>query len=110
MENTNIKKITELNDLLRDTFLTWRIVFTHAVASTSEEEREEIITKVREFNNFTPDNDPCGEHGFGAFIVNNEKYFWKIGYYNIDMSAGSENPGDQNQTTRVLTIMRTDEF
>ena len=112
------KQIAKLNDLLRDTFLTGKVVMTIGVQALSDKHREELFTKVREFNDFLDDsdpeaehgNDPYGEHDFGAVTVDGTKYFWKIDYYNSDMTVGSEDPSDPKQTQRVLTIMRADEY
>ena len=58
----------------------------------------------------TPDNDPYGEHDFGAFEYENHKLFWKIDYYNTDLTGGSPDASDPKVTTRVLTIMLRDEY
>lgn len=108
MENN--KKIAQLNDLLRDTFFTGRVILTDGVASLPIDERNEVISNVQTYSNFTADNDPYGEHDFACFTVNNSKYFWKIDYYNSDMTAGSENPTDPTITKRVLTIMLAEEY
>ena len=104
------KEIAKLNDLLRDTFLTGKVVITDGVNRLNDVHKQEIITRVREFKDFTEDNDPHKEHDFGAFNVEGVKYFWKIDYYNSDMTAGSEDPSDPRQTQRVLTIMLADEY
>ncbi len=59
---------------------------------------------------FTPDNDPFGEHDFGAFEQNGERIVWKIDYYDLAMEFGSPDPADPYQTTRVLTIMLAGEY
>ena len=59
---------------------------------------------------FTKDNDPHGEHDFGSFEIEGETYFFKLDYYALDMDGGSEDPADPEKTTRVLTIMRADEY
>ena len=50
------------------------------------------------------------EHDFGNFEVEGENYFFKIDYYSPDLEGGSEDPADPKKTTRVLTVMRADEY
>jgi hypothetical protein len=45
----------------------------------------EVLQKVRAFKVFTPDNDPYGEHDFGAFDFNTKRIYWKFDYYDIRM-------------------------
>jgi hypothetical protein len=51
-----------------------------------------------------------GEHGFVSVEHDGTTYFAKIDYYTPDLSMGSDDPSDPSQTTRVLTIMRADEY
>ena len=69
-----------------------------------------VLTAVRQFSDFTEDNDPHKEHDFGAFEVDGERFFWKIDYYDLKLEGGSENPADPSLTTRVLTIMLASEY
>ena len=64
-----------------------------------------IREKVETFDTFTEDNDPHGERDFGAFEHDGQRIFWKIDYYDCALTYGSENPADQQQTVRVITIM-----
>lgn len=99
-----MNKIALLNDALRKTFDGGKVVMTAAVAALSENNLAQVLERVRTFDAFTPDNDPYGEHDYGSFELGGEKFFFKLDYYTKDLSAGSEDPADPEQTTRVLTI------
>ena len=68
-----------------------------------------ILAKVKAFDNFSEDNDPYGEHDFGAIeILGVGKVFWKIDYYDdSDMEFGAE---DKETAYRVLVIMLADDY
>ena len=72
--------------------------------------RAEIIRIVRDYDNFTPDNDPIGEHDFGRFDFEDAILYWKIDYYDVDLAFGSSDPANPDVTIRVLTILRADEY
>ena len=98
-----------LNDNFR-TFVGGKVVMTAGVAALPEEKLAQVLNRVQHFDEFTPDNDPHGEHDFGSFELAGETYFFKVDYYAPDMQGGSEDPADPEKTTRVLTIMRADEY
>jgi len=110
--NTRSKsdRIRVLNDNFRSTFVGGRLQTTAGVAALPIDTKARLLLAVQSFSNFTKDNDPHGEHDFGAIELEGETYFWKIDYYDLDCRYGSEDPSDPEQTTRVLTIMRPDEY
>jgi hypothetical protein len=65
---------------------------------------------VFKFSDFTPDNDPHGEHDFGSFEHAGKSIFWKIDCYDRDLNFGSPNPADPNVTARVLTVLLAEEY
>lgn len=71
---------------------------------------QELAQLVAQFDDFTEENDPYGEHDFGAFEFHGHKCFWKIDAYNTDYSMGSDDPTDLSKTCRVLTIMLAEEY
>lgn len=99
------RKIQELNDRLRQTGMGGKVVMTRAVSALSAEDLGTLIQKVREFDAFTPRNDPWGEHDFGEVVLEGERYFWKIDAYDVNLEFGSPDPADETVTGRVLTIM-----
>jgi hypothetical protein len=105
-----MNKIAFLNDGLRRTFARGKVVMTQGVASLPEATLTTVLERVRHFDEFTLENDPRGEHDFGNFDVAGVTYFFKVDYYAPDMDGGSEDPADPTKTTRVLTIMRADEY
>ena len=106
----DVKKIAQQNDKFRKTFCGGQILLTYGISSLPMPQQFEITQKVKEFNNFTEDNDPYGEHDFGAINFQDDTYFWKIDYYDIDYNYLSPDTSDPNVTNRVLTIMRGDEY
>jgi hypothetical protein len=103
-------RIRVLNDNFRSTFVGGQVVMTQGVNALPIDTKARVILAVQSFSNFTKDNDPHREHDVGNFDVEGETYFFKVDYYSLDMQGGSEDPADPNVTTRVLTIMRADEY
>ena len=68
------------------------------------------LVKLADFDDFTPENDPHGEHDFLSFEYCNRTFFWKCDYYNKEMDGGSEDPADSDMTTRVGTLMLAEDY
>jgi len=107
---TTAERIRGLNDAFRRTFVGGMIMITAGVEALPVEQRRSLLEKVRAFDVFTDDNDPHGEHDFGAVDEGGVRCFWKIDYYDRATEMGSPDPADPAVTTRVLTIMRADEY
>jgi hypothetical protein len=107
---STIERIRELNDDFRRTFVGGAVMITAGVEAMPDDYRRSLLAKVRAFDSFTEDNDPHGEHDFGAVNEAGVRYFWKIDYYDRATEFGSPDPSHPAVTTRVLTIMRADEY
>ncbi|WP_430449491.1 DUF3768 domain-containing protein [Rhodophyticola sp.] len=104
-------RIRELNDAFRrDGQGRGSVMLTVGIQGEGQEFLEAAVAAVQGFDAFGEDNDPWGEHDFGAVEVRGQKVFWKIDYYNPDLTAGSENPANEAVTHRVLTIMLASEY
>lgn len=105
------RKIAELNDLARTAMgIASKVLQTPGVTALPEAEQSAIREKVERYNRFEEGNDPYGERDFGSFVHKGQRIFWKIDYYNTELTGGSEDPADPNITTRVLTIMLAEEY
>jgi hypothetical protein len=102
--------IRRLNDAFRTTFMGGRIMLTAGVNGLPDDTKANVLSAVRQYADFKPDSDPHGEHDFGVFEVQGEKLYWKIDYYDQHLQGGSENPADPSVTTRVLTILKREEY
>ncbi|MCJ2021534.1 DUF3768 domain-containing protein [Methylobacterium sp. E-065] len=105
-----VARVRALNDAFRRSFAGGQVVETPGVVELAEADRIALLLAVRRFSSFDPNNDPYGEHDFGAVEVGGERFFWKIDAYDRALLGGSPNPADPAVTTRVLTIMRADEY
>ena len=102
--------LAEQNDRFRREFVGGLILTTPGVRRLSHSTRAQVLAAVRGFEDFSNDNDPYGEHDFGAFVIEGELYYWKIDYYDETYERGSPDPLDLSVTRRVMTIMRADEY
>ena len=105
----DVTTIRHLNDLLRQSLAGGVLVMTAGVIALGPARQLIILDAVAKFDTFDNDNDPHGEHDFGAVEVEGERLFWKIDYYDRSLSAHSPDPADPSVTTRVLTIMLAEE-
>jgi hypothetical protein len=103
-------RIRALNDAFRRTFVGGVVLITAGVEAMADEQRRSLLAKVRAFDDFTDDKDPHREHDFGAIDEAGVRYFWKVDYYDRATEFGSPDPADPAVTTRVLTIMRADDY
>lgn len=103
-------RIAHLNDVLRTTFLTGKVVITAGIRALNEADQSAIREAVERFDTFDEDNDPYNEHDFGAVTVNGHHVFWKIDCYDPTLQWASDDPADPSITRRVLTIMLADEW
>ena len=107
---TPAERIRALNDALRQRGVGGEIFVTRGIADLRPELRVQAIARVREFDDFTPENDPYGEHDFGAIKIGGTRLLFKIDYYDRARQFGSPDPADPAVTCRVLTIMLAEEY
>jgi hypothetical protein len=100
-----MSKIALLNDSLRRTFNGGKVVMTDGVGALPEDELAQLLERVRAFDEFTPDNDPYGEHDFGTIKLKGQIYFFKVDYYAPDMDGGSEDPAGRYRCDVLRNVM-----
>ena len=103
-------RVRDLNDQLRTTARGGAIVVTQSLVALGPEFVAQALSAVAAFSEFTPDNDPYGEHDFGAVTVAGESVFFKIDYYDLALTAGSEDPANAAITRRVMTVMLASDY
>ncbi len=109
--DTTTARIAALNDEARRNSTDGSMfLITCGIKALPAADQEAIVGRVFAFADFTPENDPHGEHDFGAFDHNGQRIFWKVDCYDRDMRHGSEDPSDPQQTRRVLTVMLAEEY
>jgi len=104
MQTEEAIEIAKKNDAFRKSG--FGVVVTQGVQAL--EDLGGLIDEIRQFNDFTDDNDPYGEHDFGTVYWLDTKVFWKIDYYDQDLKYG-EDPLSLD-CRRVLTVMLASEY
>lgn len=103
-------RIRDLNDEARRYMTNGVLFVTPGIAALRPDEQADIIERVRRFEDFTPENDPHGEHDFGAFERRGRRIFWKVDCYDRTLEAGSPEPMNPVVTRRVITVMLAEEY
>lgn len=102
------------NDLMRTNFSLFalsinalaKVVITRGVIA--HQKHMKVFMAVKHFTDFNQDNDPRGEHDFGAVIVDGQRFYFKIDYYD-DHFEHRVDPYEQ-EPSRLLTIMLAEEY
>ena len=104
-------QVARLNDRCRTALgIGAKVLQTQGISALPSGTQSKIREAVETFDDWTPGNDPHGEHDFGAVEVDGHKVFWKIDYYDPTYQWRSEEPCDPTVTRRVLTIMLAEEY
>lgn len=109
-ETDKAERTRELNDAFRRDPRQGGVVLTSGVSSLPAGQLAALLTAIRTFDAFTPEDDPYEEHDFAAVVIDGERYLWKIDYFDLDLRCRSPDPSDPAFTQRVMTIMRADEY
>ncbi len=108
--NTRTETIRTLNDDLHHHLTGGLAMIAPSIAALGQEAVERIVKTIAVYDNICHANDPYEEHGFGSFEANGQKIFFKIDYYDKNLTYHSPDPSDHSVTECVITIMLADEY
>jgi hypothetical protein len=104
------ERIAQLNDLLRTSGTGGQIMITRGVRSIIGYSGGELLSALKAYDDFDPENDPHGERDFGALDLWGTELLWKIDYYAPGLCFGSDDPADAAVTERILTVLLPEEY
>lgn len=105
----DVGRIAALNDELRCSLTRGTLMLTAGIIALGRERQQSILAAVASFDGFNADNDPYGEHDFGALEAAGERVFFKIDYFDRSLAHAPRDPAD-SITARVLTVMLAAEY
>ena len=98
------------NDAFRKTFKGGTVVLSAGIIALAATRQHAVLAAVQAFDDFNDADDPWCEHDMAAVMVDGERIFFRIEYYDPTDTEPSEDPADPARTKRVLTIMFGREF
>jgi Protein of unknown function (DUF3768) len=105
-----LQRIRQLNDEARIHMTDGVFYATAGIAALPADDQAAILRRVCEFDDFDAENDPYGEHDFGAFDHKGDRILSKIDCHDLQMKGGSPDSADPRVTKRILTIMLAREY
>src|SRR3954467_422664 len=109
-EIVDVSRIRDLNDQLRRSLTGGMLVMTKGIIALGAKRQMAILSAIAAFDSFDAEDDPYGEHDFGALTVEGERIFFKIDYLDRGLTGHSPDPADATVTARVLTVMLAEEY
>jgi hypothetical protein len=103
-------RIRELNDQLRSNGTGGRVVITRGIQALGTDGVRQVLTTVAQFDDFTEDNDPWGEHDCALLTVGGRRIIFKVDYFDRDLAYHSPDASDPSVTERVMTVMLAEEY
>jgi hypothetical protein len=111
---STIECIRELNDDFRRSFVGGAVMITAGVEAMPVQQRRSLLAKVRAFETYAEDNDPHGEHDFGAVDGGEVRYFSLQAYARADACrppalrhvAPRTRRADERSSYRPRTLLR----
>ena len=91
---TKTDQIRALNDELRQHLLGGIAVITPGIAALGQEAVDRIVKTIAVYDDFCHANDPHEEHDFGAFEADGHRVFFKIDYFDKNLTYHSPDPAD----------------
>lgn len=104
-EQRRCRALRRLNDRLRQSHQGGKVMVTIGVHALGPVFVQAALRAVAAFDNFDAENNPYGEHDFGALTVWGERRVFKVDYYDRTLAMASPDPADPDLTVRVLTVM-----
>jgi len=103
-------RIRELNDQLRCKAIGGRVVITAGIHALGTAGVCQVLAAVAQFDNFTEDNDPWGEHDCATLDVEGRRVIFKVDYCDRSLTAHSPDASDPAVTERVMIVMLAEEY
>lgn len=115
MSDDNRQRIRTLNDAFRASLVTPRPLGKCYVTAGVNDHGPDFVAKalaaIVAFDAFTEDIDPHKEHDMVRVTIDAVVVWGKIDYFDKrDPDLGSEDPADEQQTERVMTILLPEEW
>ena len=110
MNNGSTERTRSLKDGLREHVTENRTLISPGVAALGPAVVDRIVTTLKVFDDFCHDNDPYEEHDFGVFEVEGHRIAFQIDYFDGRLELDPPDLPHRHVTTRVITIMLSDEY
>lgn len=97
--------IARLNDQLRKTGQGGSIVITSNLRRVTGFDAGVLDSALANYEGFDAGNDPYGERDLEDLTLFGHNLMFKIDYFDLSLTYGSDDPANPSVTSRILTVM-----